>query len=70
MTGWTLNLRRPPALRLCLRGIRPNALAALSAAQIAALPLGHGNSLQPLGEFFNISPRSDDSLLLGGDLSR
>ena len=70
MTGWTLTLRQPPTLRLCLRGITPNALTALSAAQIAALPLGHGNGLQPLGEFFNISPGSDDSLLLDGDLSR
>ena len=70
MHGWTLTLRQPPALRLCLRGITPNALAQLDAAQIATLPLGHGNSLQPLGEFFNISPRSDDSLLLDGDLSR
>ena len=70
MPGWTLTLRQPPTLRLCLRGITPNALAALDAAQIAALPLGHGNSLQPLGEFFNISPGRDDSLLLEGDLSR
>lgn len=70
MTGWTLTLRQPPTLRLCLRGITPNALALLDATQVAALPLGHGNSLLPLGAFFNISPRSDDGLLLQGDLSR
>lgn len=70
MTGWALRLRQPPTLRLSLRGVTPNALAVLNAAQIAALRLGHGNSLQPLGEFFDVSPGPDNSLLLEGDLSR
>jgi formylmethanofuran dehydrogenase subunit C len=70
MSGWTLHLKRPPALRVDLRGVTPAALAGLAAAQVERLPLGHGNALVPLAEFFRVEARADDALVLIGDLSR
>jgi len=70
MSGFTLTLKAAPALRLDLRGLTPGALAALGAAEVAKLPIGHGNALVPLAEFFAVAPRSDDTLLLQGELSR
>jgi formylmethanofuran dehydrogenase subunit C len=70
MSGFTLTLKAAPALRLDLRGVTPAALGSLSPAEAAKLPVGHGNALLPLGEFFVVAPRSDDTLVLQGDLSR
>ncbi len=70
MSGWTLALRQTPDLRVDLRGITPLALLGLSALQVAQIAVGHGRAHQALGEFFNISPRDDDVLVLDGDLSR
>jgi len=71
MSGWRLTLRQPPAVRVDLRSVLPAALAGLSAAQIEQLPVGHGNVLVPLGEFFTIEANEkDDALVFEGDLSR
>jgi formylmethanofuran dehydrogenase subunit C len=70
MTAWTLRLRQPPALRLDLRGLTPRALAVLSASELERTPVGHGNRLLPLAEFFGVSARDDDTLVLEGDLAR
>lgn len=70
MSGYTLTLKAAPALRLDLRGITPGGLAALAAAAVSKLPVGHGNALVPLGEFFAVAPRTDDLLVLQGDLAR
>ena len=70
MSGWTLTLRSPPPLRLDLRGLSPSALSALSAADIEKLRVGHGNTLLPLAEFFQVAARDDDALHFVGDLSR
>ncbi len=71
MTGWTLRLRQPTALRLDLRGLTPNKLGALAAADVERLFVGHGNRLQPLKEFFSVSARgADAALVFEGDLSR
>jgi formylmethanofuran dehydrogenase subunit C len=71
MSGWTLQLRQPPALRLDLRGLTPNALAARTAAEVERTGIGHGNAWQPLAEFFIVSPRQqDDALVFEGDLAR
>ena len=70
MTGWTLSLRQRPTLRLDLRGLRPSALAGLSAAELAALPLGHGREPVALGDCFAVNPRADGALVFEGDLSR
>ncbi|MDE1928933.1 MAG: formylmethanofuran dehydrogenase subunit C [Burkholderiales bacterium] len=70
MSGWTLHGRATPTLRIDLRGITPNALAALTAAEIERLPLGCGNALVPLAEFFRVEPRADDDLVFAADLAR
>jgi formylmethanofuran dehydrogenase subunit C len=70
MTGWRLQLRRPPALRLDLRGITPLALAGLGAGAIEQWPVGHGRSFVPVAEFFSVQALSSDALVLEGDLSR
>ena len=71
MTGWRLTLKAAPALRVDLRGIRPSALAGLSAAEVERLPVGHGNAQVPLAEFFRVGAgNADDLLALEGDLSR
>lgn len=70
MSGFTLTLKTAPVLRLDLRGVTPTALATMAAAVVSKLPVGHGNALVPLGEFFAVAPRSDDTLVLQGDLSR
>ena len=71
MTGWTLRLRQQPALRLDLRGLTPSALGALGAADVERTLVGHGNRLQPLAEFFGVSPRHHGhALVFEGDLSR
>ena len=69
MSGLTLELKAPVPLRLDLRGLTPAALAALSVAEVERLTVGCGNALVPLGEFFRVAARSDDTLLLQGDLS-
>lgn len=70
MSGWQLELRAAPALRLDLRGIIPSALAGLDAAAIERLPVGDGNALVPLGEHFRVSAGADEALRFIGDLSR
>ena len=70
MSGWRLTLKQAPALRVDLQGILPSALAGLTAAQIEALPVGHGKGTVPLAEFFRVEAQADDALLFAGDLSR
>ncbi|RZS52203.1 formylmethanofuran dehydrogenase subunit C [Sphaerotilus mobilis] len=69
MKGHRLDLKAVPALRLDLRGVLPMALAALSPDEIAHLPVGHGRSLQALGDWFRIEPFEADAptLHLHGD---
>ena len=49
MSRWQLTLRRPPALRLDLRALRPAALAALNQRELEALALPHGQEMLALG---------------------
>ncbi|CAN5476777.1 formylmethanofuran dehydrogenase subunit C [soil metagenome] len=70
MSGWRLTLKAAPALRVDLRGITPDRLAGLALADVEKLPVGHGNALQPLAEFFRIEVAADDALTFDGDLSR
>lgn len=67
MTGWTLRLRQPPALRVDLRGVTP---AALAGADVERVCVAHANAMVPLAEFFAVSARSDTALVLEGDLRR
>jgi formylmethanofuran dehydrogenase subunit C len=70
MSGWRLQLRHAPALRVDLRGITPVALAGLDAASVERLKIAYGNAMLPLAEFFSVTPASEDALVLEGDLSR
>lgn len=69
--SWRFTLQQLPALRVDLHGITPAALAGLSAAEVERLPLGHGNAMLPLAEFFSVARSADnDVLVFDGDLSR
>lgn len=70
MSGFTLRAKQVPALRVDLRGVTPNALAPLSAAEVERLEVGLGNTLVPLAEFFHVEPRSDEALVFAADLAR
>lgn len=70
MSGYTLSLKQAPALRVDLKGVTPAAVGALPAAEVEKLAVMHGHTLLPLGEFFRVEPRADETLVLAGDLSR
>jgi formylmethanofuran dehydrogenase subunit C len=71
MSGFRFSLRQSPAVRVDLRGVLPAALAGLSLAQVEQVHVGHGRSLVPLAEFFQVAPAGDDGTLrFDGDLSR
>ncbi|MDZ5458226.1 formylmethanofuran dehydrogenase subunit C [Azohydromonas lata] len=70
---WTLTLLQPPALRLDLRSLVPQALAGMDVAAVETLPLWQGRQPLPLAEFFKVVRTDDgagDSLVFEGDLSR
>lgn len=51
--------------------ITPDVLAGKAAAEIAALPVQHGNAQVPLGEFFTVSgDASTSEIVVEGDCSR
>ena len=70
MSGWTLRSKQLPSLRVDLRGVTPDAFAALSLAKIERMPVGYGNAFVPLAELFHIEPRTDDALVFAADLAR
>jgi formylmethanofuran dehydrogenase subunit C len=70
VSGWRLELRQAPALRVDLRGVTPAALAALSSAQIEQLRVGHGNTMVALAEFFRVAPGPGATLHFAADLAR
>jgi formylmethanofuran dehydrogenase subunit C len=50
--------------------ITPDGLAGKTTAEIAALPVQHGNTAGPLGEFFRLKgDASDQNIVLQGDCS-
>lgn len=66
----TLTLHTPPAAPVEAPGLRPDALAALSLAAVAALPVLHGNQPAALGDFFRARGTPGETLCLEGNLSR
>jgi formylmethanofuran dehydrogenase subunit C len=51
--------------------ITPDQLAGKSAAEVAALPVQHGNAPAPLGDFFTVEGSADDGeVVIEGDCSR
>ena len=70
MTGWTLRAKQVAALRLDMRAITPLALAALTQAEVERVPVGYGNALVALAEFFHVAPAPDGTLRFAADLTR
>ena len=74
MSGWRFSLKQAPALRVDLRGITPAALAPLTLAEVERHPVGYGNAMLALAEFFKIEPdtraATEDTLSFDADLSR
>ena len=78
MSGWRFSLRQVPALRVDLRGITPASLTGKSLLEVGQLPVGYGNAMLPLAEFFNIEAERNagtgadngDTLVFDADLSR
>lgn len=51
--------------------ITPDQLTGKSAAEVAALPIQHGNAPAPLGDFFTVEGSADDGeIVIEGDCSR
>lgn len=65
-----LTLRDGLPVRLDAGAVRPDALAGLARAELAALPLRAGNRPLPLGEAFAISGDGEDDVRVVGDLRR
>lgn len=81
--GWCLRLKVQPEFRVDFGGVLPLRLAAMTADEIARLPLRHGNDMQAMGALFDIMPVEGEAaavpggqaepgpqLRLEGDLSR
>lgn len=66
----TLTLQTTSTIPLEAEVISPDRLAGLPQAEIAALPVQHGNEKLTLGDFFRISGSGNDEIRLDGDLSR
>jgi formylmethanofuran dehydrogenase subunit C len=64
-----LTLYTLPEAPLEAEVISPDKLAGLSAAEIAALPVQHGNERAALGEFFKVVGNGNKDVELEGDLS-
>ena len=71
MSRTVLTLKRPPGLRIDLRGITPTACAALGVAEVERLQVGMGNRYVALAELFDVSRAESaiEELHLEGDLS-
>ena len=66
MSGFTLRLKAPATERLTLSGITPAKLSAISALEIARLPVGVEKGGVSLGDAFEISGSAGDVLTLEG----
>lgn len=71
MNGWRFEWRARPGVRIDLRGVLPQALVSLPAAEIERLPVGVGNAMVPLAELFSLAPTDEaDTLRFAGDLAQ
>jgi len=66
----TLTLHSAPQVPLEVDGLLPEAVEGKDAAQVAALPLMHGNEKVMVGDFFAARGKGNGELRLEGDLSR
>jgi formylmethanofuran dehydrogenase subunit C len=67
----TLRYHASTTIPIEAEGVRPDLLADKSEAEIARLPVQHGNRQEALGEFFHATgDASDEQILIEGDCSR
>jgi formylmethanofuran dehydrogenase subunit C len=66
----TLTLQTTSTVPVEAEVISPDRLAGLNQAEIAALPVQHGNEKAALGDFFRVSGSTNGEVRLEGDLSR
>lgn len=66
----TLTLHTAPQVPLEVEGLLPEAVDGQDGAQVAALPLMHGNEKVAVGDFFKATGKANGELHLEGDLSR
>lgn len=66
----TLTLQTTSTVPVEAEVISPDRLAGLSQAEIAALPVQHGNEKATLSDFFGVSGSTNGEIRLEGDLSR
>ncbi len=66
----TLSLHTAPTVPLEAEVICPDRLAGLTASQVAALAVHHGNEQARVGDFFHVTGNGDGDIRLEGDLSR
>lgn len=66
----TLTLKTPPNVPLEAEAITPDVIAALSLAEVRALPVMHGRRAAQLGDFFEVEGEPGEELLLRGDLAK
>ena len=62
-----LTLRAPSPIPIEVDGLTPARVAGLSAAEVAKLPVQHGNRSEPLGELFDVSASRLADLHFAGD---
>lgn len=65
-----LTLHTAPQVPLEAEALSPERLEGLSAPEVAALPLLHGNEKARVGDFFRVNGKGDGELVLEGDLGR
>ncbi|MFO1057189.1 MAG: formylmethanofuran dehydrogenase subunit C [Dongiaceae bacterium] len=70
MSGLTLTLRSPPPQRVDASALRPERLAGLAPAAIAALALPSGNGAIAVGDLFAVAPGDAEHLVIAGDAAR
>src|SRR5690606_30248244 len=70
MSVVVLEPRAEPAVPLEAPGIRPDAFAALDEAEIARLPVWHGNETAQVGDFFRVSGGRSADVRIAGDAGR
>jgi len=70
MSVVVLEPRAEPAVPLEAPGIRPDAFAALDEAEIARLPVWHGNETARVGDFFRVKGGRSAEVRIAGDAGR
>lgn len=68
--GLRLTVRRPLRQRADCSGLVPSALAGVSPAEVARLPIVWGHGRVPVGEVFDVAPDAGGVLVFDGDTTK